>query len=353
MSLNTLIITTKKNSNLSTVVINRGVNGEQGPQGIQGEQGPAGVDGDSGYTVAVNNGFVGTEAEWLESLVGPQGPQGIQGVKGDAGDTGPQGIQGEQGLKGDTGDTGPAGSDATVDSDNVSAAGAVMYNRTQGLDDFQKGKARGNINAVNKAGDTFTGNVVFSAGSEWDATATFTIDPTAQWLFRTALGVGTLDTPTFGGLNISGAVDSGAWQGNPVAVAYGGTGATDPATAATNLGLGTGNAVAFNGVTSPIFKYNDDTFISVTASRFLTSADHGKTLLCDSASAIDLTVPTTLPTNFWCSVVQMGAGVVTFVPDTLLPAMQAAGGVLATSTQYAGLSIANYGTANTNVYLVT
>lgn len=66
----------------------------------------AGVPGDSAYEVAVANGFVGTEAEWLDSLVGPQGPQGIQGVKGDTGDQGPQGIQG---VKGDTGDQGPQG----------------------------------------------------------------------------------------------------------------------------------------------------------------------------------------------------------------------------------------------------
>jgi hypothetical protein len=35
--------------------------------------------------VAVQNGFVGTELQWLDSLTGPQGPQGIQGVKGDTG----------------------------------------------------------------------------------------------------------------------------------------------------------------------------------------------------------------------------------------------------------------------------
>ena len=62
--------------------------------------------GYSAYDIAVQNGFVGTEAEWLASLIGPQGP------KGDPGDTGPQGKtgpQGPQGLKGDTGSTGPQG----------------------------------------------------------------------------------------------------------------------------------------------------------------------------------------------------------------------------------------------------
>lgn len=53
-----------------------------GPAGPQGPAGPAGDDGPSAYQVAVTNGFVGTEAEWLASLVGPQGEQGIQGPAG-------------------------------------------------------------------------------------------------------------------------------------------------------------------------------------------------------------------------------------------------------------------------------
>lgn len=35
-----------------------------------------GTRGYSAYEVAVQNGFIGTEQEWLDSLVGPQGPQG-------------------------------------------------------------------------------------------------------------------------------------------------------------------------------------------------------------------------------------------------------------------------------------
>jgi hypothetical protein len=41
--------------------------------------GPSGTDGASAYQVAVANGFVGTEAEWLASLVGPQGDPGTGG----------------------------------------------------------------------------------------------------------------------------------------------------------------------------------------------------------------------------------------------------------------------------------
>lgn len=73
------------------------------------------LQGKSAYEVAVANGFVGTEEEWLESLKGEKGEkgdkgdQGIQGEKGDKGDRGEQGVQGEKGDKGDKGDTGEAG----------------------------------------------------------------------------------------------------------------------------------------------------------------------------------------------------------------------------------------------------
>jgi hypothetical protein len=38
------------------------------------------VNGNSAYQVAKANGFVGTEAQWLESLRGPVGPQGPPGI---------------------------------------------------------------------------------------------------------------------------------------------------------------------------------------------------------------------------------------------------------------------------------
>ena len=73
------------------------------------------VTGYSAYEVAVQNGFVGTEAEWLASLKGAKGDTGAQGPQGEtgpAGATGPQGetgATGPQGPKGDTGETGPQG----------------------------------------------------------------------------------------------------------------------------------------------------------------------------------------------------------------------------------------------------
>ncbi len=101
-----------------------GATGPTGPTGATGATGPAGADGADGasaYEVAVANGFTGTEAEWLDSLVGPTGATGATGPtgptgatgatgpKGDKGDTGATGPQGPQGIQGETGLTGPTG----------------------------------------------------------------------------------------------------------------------------------------------------------------------------------------------------------------------------------------------------
>lgn len=64
----------------------------------------------SAYAIAVENGFRGTEEEWLESLKGgqgiegPVGPQGPSGPQGETGPQGPQGIQGPAGPQGPKGD---------------------------------------------------------------------------------------------------------------------------------------------------------------------------------------------------------------------------------------------------------
>jgi hypothetical protein len=60
----------------------KGDKGDPGENGIDGSNGSDGLPGASAYEVAVANGFVGTEAEWLLSLVGEQGPQGDPGAGG-------------------------------------------------------------------------------------------------------------------------------------------------------------------------------------------------------------------------------------------------------------------------------
>lgn len=47
-----------------------GEKGDPGPRGYQGDQGFPGLNGASAYEIAVQNGFVGTEQQWLDSLNG-------------------------------------------------------------------------------------------------------------------------------------------------------------------------------------------------------------------------------------------------------------------------------------------
>ena len=70
----------------------------------------AGPQGLSAYQVAVKNGFVGTEQEWLDSLVGE---------KGEKGDTGNTGATGEPGRDGYVQYT--AGDNITIENNVISA----------------------------------------------------------------------------------------------------------------------------------------------------------------------------------------------------------------------------------------
>jgi Major tropism determinant N-terminal domain len=64
------------------------------------------VHGESAYEVAVENGYTGTEAEWLDTLVGPPGEDGAQGPQGETGPAGEPGPIGPTGAPGGTGSTG-------------------------------------------------------------------------------------------------------------------------------------------------------------------------------------------------------------------------------------------------------
>jgi hypothetical protein len=65
-----------------------GSNGTNGTNGTNGADGADGADGASAYDIAVENGFDGTEQEWLDSLVGSGGadlvvPTAIKDLDGD------------------------------------------------------------------------------------------------------------------------------------------------------------------------------------------------------------------------------------------------------------------------------
>lgn len=89
--------------------LKKGPAGPQGQPGKDGKNGIDGKDGKSAYELAKEQGFAGTESEWLKSLVGPEGHQGPQGLPGKDGKNGIEGPQGPQGLPGKDGKNGKDG----------------------------------------------------------------------------------------------------------------------------------------------------------------------------------------------------------------------------------------------------
>jgi hypothetical protein len=99
----------------------------------------------------------------------------------------------------------------------------------------------------------------------------------------------------------------------------------------------TGNLTGGNASTSTISGFGANV-ATITAAYSLTAADNGKIIQSTSASAITVTIPTGLPTGFNCTVVQMGAGQVTFSGTYLNRS-----GFTKTASQYALVSILHLG----------
>lgn len=70
-----------------------------------------GKDGKSAYQIAIENGFVGTETEWLESLKGINGKDGVDGLPGR---DGADGLPGKDGIDGEPGADGTDGKSAYI-----------------------------------------------------------------------------------------------------------------------------------------------------------------------------------------------------------------------------------------------
>ena len=96
----------------------KGDKGEKGNTGAKGNPGQDGADGKSAYAIAVEHGYEDSEEKWLLSLKGEKGDAGergekgdtgLQGERGEKGETGQQGEQGPKGEKGDPGDRGLQG----------------------------------------------------------------------------------------------------------------------------------------------------------------------------------------------------------------------------------------------------
>ena len=100
-----------------------------------GANGEKGTDGKSAYQIAVEQGYQGSESDWLSSLkgdkgdtgkCGEKGDTGLQGERGEKGDPGDRGLQGVPGEKGEKGDAGVAGKDGFSPIANVVKDGSVI-----------------------------------------------------------------------------------------------------------------------------------------------------------------------------------------------------------------------------------
>lgn len=92
----------------------KGDKGEKGNTGAKGNPGQDGAEGKSAYAIAVEHGYEDSEDKWILSL---------KGEKGDPGDRGLQGVPGEKGEKGDAG---VAGKDGFSPIANVVKDGSVI-----------------------------------------------------------------------------------------------------------------------------------------------------------------------------------------------------------------------------------
>lgn len=102
----------------------KGERGADGATGAKGDAGERGKDGKSAYEIAVANGYVGNDAQWLASLNGRDGSPGRDGRNGLSayeladgelmfGTVG-KWLESLKGAKGDTGQKGSDGKSATV-----------------------------------------------------------------------------------------------------------------------------------------------------------------------------------------------------------------------------------------------
>lgn len=60
----------------------QGVAGKDGADGTDGTNGTNGKDGESAYEIAVDEGYAGTQAEWIKSITGVKGDTGSTGANG-------------------------------------------------------------------------------------------------------------------------------------------------------------------------------------------------------------------------------------------------------------------------------
>jgi hypothetical protein len=148
----------------------------------------------------------------------------------------------------------------------------------------------------------------------------------SQWVNRTLVEAGIAasdhshvlaDISDVGGLAAKSTIDNDDWSGAALAVANGGTGLTSVAADGLLAGNGAG-ALHVRGVKVDdddcIYGFAGKVQVQTGASYTLVAGDTGKIIECSHGSAITLTLPNDLPQGFTCTVMQKGAGAVSFSP---------------------------------------
>lgn len=137
-----------------------------GDRARAGGSGPRGPDGESAYQIAVANGFVGTEAQWLASLIGPEGDIGPPGPASTV--PGPPGTNGSAAtISVGTTTTGTPATPASVT--NVGTANAAVLNFV--IPKGEQGPSGISKRIVTLSGTTdASGNVAFAFSPAFAAT---------------------------------------------------------------------------------------------------------------------------------------------------------------------------------------
>ncbi|MEV5915824.1 hypothetical protein AB0M00_43945 [Streptomyces chartreusis] len=222
--------------------------------------GPAGADGEDGasaYEVAVANGFVGSEAEWLASLVGPPGESGSGGGAVDS----VNGLTGAVVLDAAAVDADPEGAAAAAQAAAISAAAT---------------DATARVTAHSSATDPHGDRAYADGKLAKTANLSDLPDPAAA---RTSLGLGNAATRNVG--TTTGTVTAGddsrlTDARTPTAhAASHATGGSDPVTAAAigadPAGTATTAVTTHTGATDP---HGDRSWAD---SKFATTTDLGTT----------------------------------------------------------------------------
>lgn len=305
------------------LTIPRGDTGQTGATGSTGSTGATGPAGPANNLTisSVTTGNAGTSASVTISGTSPNQALSFTIPRGDVGATGSTGATGAAGTAASisigTTTTGAAGTSASVTNSGTSSAAVFNFTIPQG--------AAGATGATGAAGP----NTVTTSTT---TTITGLIKGTGSVIAQAVAGTDYV-TP--------GSLSAVATSGSATDLT---TGTLANARLASSV-LRNDQAVACNDQVISRFAGNT---IAVTGNLTLSATHNGAVLVSTSATALNITVPTGLPTGFNCTIVQDGAGQVTVVASSTT--INGRNG-LKTAAQHAVIAIVPTTTAN--AYKVT